>query len=138
MTAHGLGVDFSIAASALGKIEEIPGRLKFIREGQKFTAIGDFAHTPSSFEGVFAAIRQLKDPHGRIIAVFGSAGGGRDTWKRPELGRIAARNADHIILTADDPYEEDVEEISRGDTQRHQCRSIPWESRDYFQQTRSY
>lgn len=111
VTAKGLGVDLSIAASALAKIEEIPGRMKFIKEGQKFTAIIDFAHTPSSFEGVFAAARQLKDPHGRIIAVFGSAGGGRDKWKRPELGKIAARSADHIILTADDPYEEDVEEI---------------------------
>lgn len=111
VTAKSLGVEFSIAAGALAKIEEIPGRMKFIREGQKFTAIIDFAHTPSSFEGVFAAARQLKGPHGRIIAMFGSAGGGRDKWKRPELGKIAARNADHIILTADDPYEEDVEEI---------------------------
>ncbi|MEK7493625.1 MAG: UDP-N-acetylmuramoyl-L-alanyl-D-glutamate--2,6-diaminopimelate ligase [Patescibacteria group bacterium] len=111
VTARGLGVDFSVAASSLAKIEEIPGRMKFIREGQKFTAIIDFAHTPSSFEGVFAAVRQLKDPRGRIIAVFGSAGGGRDKWKRPELGKIAAHNADHIILTADDPYEEDVEVI---------------------------
>lgn len=118
VTAKALGVDFSVAASALAKIEEIPGRMKFVREGQKFTAIIDFAHTPSSFEGVFAATRQLKDPHGRIIAVFGSAGGGRDIWKRPELGKIAARNADHIILTADDPYNEDVgkicEEIKKG------------------------
>ena len=111
VTARGLGVDLSIAAAALAKIEEIPGRMKFIREGQKFTAIIDFAHTPSSFEGVFAVARQLKDTHGRIIAVFGSSGGGRDKWKRPELGTIAARTADHIILTADDPYEEDIEEI---------------------------
>ena len=111
VTAKSLGVDLSVAASALAKIEEIPGRMKFIREGQKFTAIIDFAHTPSSFEGVFAVMRQLKDPHGRIIVVFGSAGGGRDKWKRPELGKIAARAADHIILTADDPYEEDVDVI---------------------------
>ncbi|MCR4322778.1 MAG: UDP-N-acetylmuramoyl-L-alanyl-D-glutamate--2,6-diaminopimelate ligase [Candidatus Azambacteria bacterium] len=111
VTAKSLGVDFSVSAAALAKIEEIPGRMKFIREGQKFTTIIDFAHTPSSFEGVFAATRKLKDPHGRLIAVFGSAGGGRDVWKRPELGKIAARNADHIILTADDPYEEDIEEI---------------------------
>ena len=111
VTAKSLGVAFSVAASALAKIEEIPGRMKFIREGQRFTAIIDFAHTPSSFEGVFAVMKQLKDPHGRIIAVFGSAGGGRDKWKRPELGRIAARTADHIILTADDPYEEDIDVI---------------------------
>lgn len=111
VTAKSLGVEFSVSASALAKIEEIPGRMKFVKEGQKFSVIIDFAHTPSSFEGVFSTVRLLKDPHGRIIAVFGSAGGGRDKWKRPELGRIAASTADHIILTTDDPYEEDVDGI---------------------------
>lgn len=111
VAAYSIGVPYTTSRAALEKIEEIPGRMKFIKEGQKFTAIIDFAHTPGSFEQVFAAARILKDPKGRIIAVFGSAGGGRDRWKRPELGAIAAKNADVIILTEDDPYQESVEAI---------------------------
>ncbi|OGD24099.1 hypothetical protein A2Z10_03615 [Candidatus Azambacteria bacterium RBG_16_47_10] len=111
VTAYSIGIPYAAARTALEKIEEIPGRMKFIKEGQKFIAIIDFAHTPGSFEQVFAAVRTLKDPKGRIIAVFGSAGGGRDVWKRPELGAIAAKNADIIFLTADDPYQESVEAI---------------------------
>jgi len=80
--------------------------MKFINSGQKFTAVIDLAHTPSSFEAVFKAAGLIKKPHGRIIAVFGSAGGGRDKWKRPEMGKIAARYADYIILTNEDPYDE--------------------------------
>lgn len=111
VTAYSIGIPYTTSRAALEKIEEIPGRMKFVKEGQKFTAIIDFAHTPGSFEQVFAAARLLKDPKGRVIAVFGSAGGGRDRWKRPELGAIAAKNADVIILTADDPYNESVEAI---------------------------
>ncbi|MBI1754812.1 UDP-N-acetylmuramyl-tripeptide synthetase [Candidatus Azambacteria bacterium] len=109
--AKSLGVDFNAASAALKKIEEIPGRMKFVREGQKFTAIIDLAHTPSSFEGAFGMLATLKQPHGRIIAVFGSAGGGRDKWKRPELGKIAARYCDYIILTNEDSYDEDPDAI---------------------------
>lgn len=106
-TAYSIGVDFKTASAAFKKIEEIPGRMKFVREGQKFTAVIDLAHTPSSFSAVFKTAADLKQPQGRIIAVFGSAGGGRDKWKRPELGAIAARHADCIILTSEDPYNED-------------------------------
>ncbi|HEY4519178.1 MAG TPA: UDP-N-acetylmuramoyl-L-alanyl-D-glutamate--2,6-diaminopimelate ligase [Candidatus Paceibacterota bacterium] len=106
VTAKSLGVDFSAARAALRKIEEIAGRMKFINSGQKFTAVIDLAHTPSSFEAVFKAVQLIKKPHGRVIAVFGSAGGGRDKWKRPEMGKIAARYADYIILTNEDPYDE--------------------------------
>jgi len=109
--AKSLGGELKIASDALKKIEEIPGRMKFVREGQKFTAIIDLAHTPGSFEAVFQAVSQLKKPHGRIISVFGSAGGVRDKWKRPELGKIAARYSDCIYLTNEDPYDENPEHI---------------------------
>lgn len=111
VTAHALGVDFSVSRDAYAQIKEIPGRMQFVRAGQKFTAIVDFAHTPSSFEEVFRAAQGLKRTRGRIISVFGSAGGGRDKWKRPELGMIAARHSDAIILTNDDPYDENPDEI---------------------------
>lgn len=111
VAAKSLGVDFSVSRSALKKINEIAGRMNFVNMGQKFTAIIDLAHTPSSFSAVFQSATMLKKPNGRIIAVFGSAGGGRDKWKRPELGKIAARFSDYIILTNEDPYDENPNAI---------------------------
>lgn len=109
--ANILGVDIRKAKSALEKIDEVPGRLEFVRVGQEFNAIIDLAHTPSSYEALFKAVNLIKNPKGRIISVFGSAGGGRDKWKRPELGKIAAKNSDYIILTNEDPYDENPESI---------------------------
>jgi len=111
VAAKSLGVDFKTASESLKHIEEVPGRMKFVRVGQKFTAIIDLAHTPPSFQEMFGTVSQLRQPNGRIIALFGSAGGGRDKWKRPELGKIAAKYADHIILTNEDPYDENPADI---------------------------
>lgn len=108
-----------IAKRALEKVKFIPGRLEEIDEGQDFMVIVDLAHTPDSFEKVFKVFKQV--PHKRIISVFGSAGGGRDKWKRPELGRIASETSDIIILCNEDPYSENpasiIEEISAGFSQ---------------------
>ncbi|OGD34446.1 hypothetical protein A2988_02895 [Candidatus Azambacteria bacterium RIFCSPLOWO2_01_FULL_46_25] len=106
VAAQSLGVNADVAKEALKKVIEIPGRMKFVQSGQKFSAIIDLAHTPSSFEAVFETAQAVRKEKGRIVAVFGAAGGGRDKWKRPELGSIAAKNADHIILTNEDPYDE--------------------------------
>ena len=119
------GVKLEDASRALGKIESIPGRLEIINEGQDFIVIVDLAHTSDSFEQVFKLFKKLKNsPHpnpplekgrenmGKIISVFGSAGGGRDKWKRPELGRIASENSDSIIITNEDSYEENPQTIA--------------------------
>ncbi len=106
-----LGVDYKHAKKAIEKIKEIPGRMKFIKTGQKFSAIVDLAHTPSSFEAVFETVNLMKKEGTKIISLFGAAGGGRDKWKRPELGRIAAENSDVIILANEDPYDENPKEI---------------------------
>jgi UDP-N-acetylmuramoyl-L-alanyl-D-glutamate--2,6-diaminopimelate ligase len=99
------GVGLETAARVLEKIKSIPGRLEIIDEGQDFTVVVDLAHTPDSFEKVFKIFREL--PHNRIVSVFGSAGGGRDKWKRPELGKIASANSDQVIICNEDPYDED-------------------------------
>ena len=116
--ANILGVGFEEAKEALKKIKKIKGRAEYIKAGQKFDVIVDLAHTPSSYEAIFEAVKFSKKPKGRIISVFGAAGGGRDKWKRPELGRIAAENSDIIILTNEDPYDEDpksiLEDIKKG------------------------
>ncbi|MDO8515773.1 MAG: cyanophycin synthetase, partial [bacterium] len=82
-----------------------------------FAVVLDYAHTPDSLEAVYKTLRGLS-PQGKLIAVFGSASGGRDTWKRPVMGKIAAALADKIILTEEDSYDEDphkiVEEILSG------------------------
>jgi UDP-N-acetylmuramoyl-L-alanyl-D-glutamate--2,6-diaminopimelate ligase len=108
-------VDFVTIKEALSKVEGIPGRMEFIDEGQDFEVIVDFAHTPDSFQAVLETIKKaffivsgFKD----CICVFGSAGGGRDQWKRPKLGEIASKYCDKIILTTDDPYKEDPKKIA--------------------------
>lgn len=103
------GVSIEVCQKALEKIKGIPGRLEIIDEGQNFKVIIDTAHTPDSFEKVFELVNNL--PHNKIISVFGAPGGGRDKWKRPVLGEIAQRYSHQIILTNDDPYDEDPIEI---------------------------
>jgi len=106
-----LGIEVEKIRDSLGKIKKIEGRAEYIKEGQKFDVIVDLAHTPSSYDAIFEAVALVRKPEGRVISVFGAAGGGRDKWKRPELGKIAAINSDTIILTNEDPYEESSVEI---------------------------
>lgn len=108
-------IDFVTIKKALAQIEEIPGRMEFIDQGQDFEVVVDFAHTPDSFQAVLETIKRaffvvsgFKD----CICVFGSAGGGRDQWKRPKLGKIASEYCDKIVLTTDDPYKEDPQKIA--------------------------
>ncbi|QQR82217.1 UDP-N-acetylmuramyl-tripeptide synthetase [Candidatus Campbellbacteria bacterium] len=90
----------------LEHVTRIPGRAEFIREGQAFDVVVDYAHTPDSLKSVYEAFSLA-----RVIGVLGNTGGGRDTWKRPEMARIAERSCEHIILTNEDPYDEDPEKI---------------------------
>ncbi len=104
-TAH--DIEPAIIAKALSKIQSIPGRLEFVQK-QPFSVVVDYAHTPDSLEIIY---KTLKPINGRLICVLGAAGGGRDKWKRPEFGAIADRLVDEIILTDEDPYEEDPSQI---------------------------
>jgi len=110
------GISLEICKAGLERVSGIPGRVESIDEGQNFKVIVDLAHTPGSFEEIFKLAKSL--PHDKIISVFGSAGGGRDKWKRPELGKIAAKYSDEIILTNEDCYDEDplkiLSEIKEG------------------------
>lgn len=99
------GIELPVIAEALAKLERIPGRTERIDEGQNFQAIVDYAHTPDSLSALYAAYP------GRKICVLGNTGGGRDTWKRPEMGQIAATHCDEVILTNEDPYDEDPSAI---------------------------
>lgn len=103
--AEFLGVSLATIAEALGTLERIPGRTERVEEGQDFQAVVDYAHTPDSLSALYAAYP------GRKICVLGNTGGGRDTWKRPEMGRIADLACDEVILTNEDPYDEDPAQI---------------------------
>ncbi|MFH0806619.1 MAG: Mur ligase family protein [Candidatus Brennerbacteria bacterium] len=99
-----------IIREALNAFPGIPGRLEYIVR-EPFAAMVDYAHTPDSLT---RAYEFLKSEHsGRLICVLGAAGGGRDKWKRPEMGRVAATFCDEIILTNEDPYDESPEGIVR-------------------------
>jgi len=104
-----LGVSQGIAPekikSGLEKISGIPGRLERIDQGQPFTVIVDYAFEPKAVIKLYELINVI--PHKKIIHVLGSAGGGRDEARRPKLGEIAARNADVVIVTNEDPYDDD-------------------------------
>ena len=99
------GVTLETMSAALAKIESVPGRFERIEEGQDFAVIVDYAPEPESLRQSYEAVKAL--PHARVIHVLGSAGGGRDVARRPVLGRIASENADVVIVTDEDPYDDD-------------------------------
>lgn len=111
--ASQLGISPEIISRTLEKFSGVRGRVEKIETGQDFNVIVDYAHTPDSLEKVYQVFKGS-----RMICVLGGTGGGRDTWKRKEMGRIADSYCDEIILTNEDPYDEDpqviVEHIREG------------------------
>ncbi len=106
--ATAMGVEPEIAAAGLAQAAPPPGRFEPIDEGQPFSVLVDYAHTPDSLENVLRAARRLGE--GRVISVFG-AGGDRDRGKRPQMGRAGAELSDLAIVTSDNPRSEDPEAI---------------------------
>ena len=106
--AHTLGVGAETAAAALADAAGVPGRFEALAEGQPFSVLVDYAHTPEALENVLRAARPLTE--GRLISVFG-AGGDRDREKRPRMGAIAAELSDLAIVTSDNPRSEDPDAI---------------------------
>ncbi len=99
------GVSFHEAVELLGALPSVPGRMQKI--GDRPLVVVDYAHTPDALEKVLQALRPVAAARGgRLTAVFG-AGGDRDVAKRPRMGAIAARLADQVIVTSDNPRSED-------------------------------
>jgi UDP-N-acetylmuramoyl-L-alanyl-D-glutamate--2,6-diaminopimelate ligase len=118
--AKELGIQNKYIDEAIMDFEGVPGRMEYVHHGH-FTAVVDYAHTPDSLEAAYAAAKpkpSAQFPHPRLICVLGAAGGGRDAWKRPAMGSIARDYCDEIILTNEDPYDENpdaiTEEIAAG------------------------
>lgn len=110
--ARSQNIDWDVIKNAVEVFDGVPGRLEFVQK-IPFSVIIDYAHTPDSLEKVYKAVRSAmpKKGSGKMICVLGAAGGGRDVWKRPVMGEIAAKYCDEIILTNEDPFDEDPQEI---------------------------
>ena len=106
--ARALGVALEAARAALAEADRVPGRFEPVDEGQPFTVLVDYAHTPEALDNVLRAARDLTD--GRVHVVFG-AGGDRDRAKRPLMGKAAAELADRVVVTSDNPRSEDPQAI---------------------------
>lgn len=104
--AENYGVPLEKIVAALATLPVVRGRVERIEAGQKFLAVVDYAHTPDSLQALYNAF-----PAHKKICVLGSTGGGRDTWKRPEMGKIADEACEKVILTNEDPYDEDPRSI---------------------------
>lgn len=126
------GIELNEIKEIAKKIPGIPGRMEFIKEGQSFQIIVDYAYEPEALRKVYETLEfivapqkaregrdeELPHSHSRIIHVLGSCGGGRDKARRAILGELAGRNADYIIITNEDPYDDDpleiIEEVAKG------------------------
>ncbi|HEY5036062.1 MAG TPA: UDP-N-acetylmuramoyl-L-alanyl-D-glutamate--2,6-diaminopimelate ligase, partial [Chthoniobacterales bacterium] len=113
--ANSLGVNLRDAVLSLSKAPQVPGRLEAVPAKRQFQTFVDYAHTPDALFNVLKTLRELAPR--KLIVVFG-AGGDRDQQKRPLMGRVADQNADHSIITSDNPRKEDplaiIEQIKKG------------------------
>jgi UDP-N-acetylmuramoyl-L-alanyl-D-glutamate--2,6-diaminopimelate ligase len=117
--AYGIGLE--ICKKALEKVKGIPGRMEVVAE-KPVKVIVDYAHTPEQLEAVYKSLSPKPYPlNPNLICVLGSCGGGRDKWKRPALGKLAAKYCKEIIITNEDPYDENplsiMNEIENGFSQ---------------------
>jgi UDP-N-acetylmuramoyl-L-alanyl-D-glutamate--2,6-diaminopimelate ligase len=107
--ARALGVDDAAIAAALPHAGGVPGRFEPVDAGQDFAVIVDYAHKPDALDNVLRTARELAGDHALSVVV--GAGGDRDRGKRPLMGAAAARHADRVVITSDNPRGEDPEAI---------------------------
>lgn len=105
------GINLEICKRAVEKIEGIPGRMELVIQ-EPFKVFVDYAFTPNALEKIYQTISsKFQVPGSKLVCVLGACGGGRDKWKRPVLGELAAKHCDEIIITNEDPYDENPSKI---------------------------
>ena len=122
------GVSHDVMQKVFAEFHGVPGRMEEIQDGE-IRVIVDYAFTPNALRQVYETLRQgtRNKGQGKLICVFGAAGGGRDKWKRPELGKIAGEYCDHVIITNEDPYDENPRQIMEDVARGAALRSAPYE-----------
>jgi UDP-N-acetylmuramoyl-L-alanyl-D-glutamate--2,6-diaminopimelate ligase len=114
-TAVSLGLPLVGILDALKTFNGVKGRIEVVPTGRDFSIIIDYAHTPDALEKILKSVKSFAN--GRVVALFG-CGGDRDRTKRPLMGKIAAQNADYLIVTSDNPRSEEpmsiINEIVEG------------------------
>ena len=110
--AAGQGLEISLeqCKQALENVAVIPGRVEVI-QNQPFTVVVDYAHEPTGMTQLYETVSRW--PHGRIIHVLGPTGGGRDMGHKARLGELVAKNASLLIVTTDDPYDDDPSALAK-------------------------
>jgi len=110
------GISLETCKRAVENVKGIPGRMEEV-VSRPFKVFVDYAFTPNALEKVYQAIKNNFQPK-KMICVLGACGGGRDKWKRPVLGEIAAKYCNEVIVTNEDPYDEDpmkiIDEVAKG------------------------
>ncbi len=122
VAARDIGISDDKIEKALADFKGLAGRMEYVKK-EPYAVIIDYAHTPDSLTAVYnfvlSEMKNNKDNgEAGLVCVLGSAGGGRDKWKRPEMGRVAGKYCKKIIVTNEDPYDEDpmmiMEEVAGG------------------------
>ena len=108
---HETGINLDTIINRCKKLPQVEGRMEKVDCGQPFNVIVDFAHTPDGMEQMMQFGRSITQPGHRLISVFGSAGK-RDVHKRKVFGELADKYCDYIVLTEDDPRDEDSKDIA--------------------------
>ncbi len=110
-TCDVLSIDINLVKQSLEKIENTPGRMQFVENSKNIIGIVDYAHDPNSIRSVYENIINIKNTNQKLIAVLGSCGGGRDEKSRFQKGENAGKYCDYVIITNEDPYDDDPQKI---------------------------
>jgi len=121
------GVSLEICQKALAKADGAPGRMEEVIKWP-FKVIVDYAFTPNALEQVYQSLKPKQESQ-KLICLLGACGGGRDKWKRPVLGQIAAKYCDEIIITNEDPYDENpmdiINQVAQGTKREEGAKLLP-------------
>ncbi len=120
INAYAVGLNQGLAKNqikvGLESVRALAGKLEIVELGQNFKVIVDYSFEPKALENLYKIIDLI--PHNKLIHLLGSTGGGRDKARRPILGALAAKRADIIVVSNEDPYDEDpatiINEVARG------------------------
>lgn len=111
-TISSLGLGVEAIQKGLSYLQNVPGRMEKIDEGQNFSVFVDYAHDSVSLEAALMAMQNIKQNSlSRVIVLTGGQGGGRDKKKLPIMGNVAAKFADFVVIANEDPYDDDPREI---------------------------